>query len=56
MKNKIIIKSPMYAVVRNKENGFLVFESAVGSANEVYNKALRITQNNPKYDISLYLA
>lgn len=57
MKKRIIIKSPMYAVVRQKETGWLVFESAVGTCEEVLKKAKKIIAKNPnKYEISLYLA
>lgn len=57
MKKKIIVRSPMYAVVRQKETGWLVFESAVGTCDEVYKKAKRlIGKDTNKYEIALYLA
>lgn len=57
MKSGIVIKSPMIAVVRNKETGFLLFESAVGTADEVHEKAMRVIgKDTDKYEISLYLA
>lgn len=57
MKKKIIVRSPMYAVVRQKGTGWLAFESAVGTCNEVYKKAKDfIGKDTNKYEIALYLA